>query len=118
MIVPCQEPSKPAKNPDTVYDLISFDGQKNYDARDLLATIIDADSIDEYKADYGKTIVTAYARINRRPVGIVANQRVQVRTKKRASRSAASSMPTAPTRRPALSWTAIRRTCPSSSSRT
>jgi 3-methylcrotonyl-CoA carboxylase beta subunit len=74
--------SKPAKNPDTVYDLISFDGRKNYDARDLLATIIDADSMDEYKADYGKTIVTAYARINRRPVGIVANQRVQVRTKK------------------------------------
>jgi 3-methylcrotonyl-CoA carboxylase beta subunit len=72
----------PAKNPDTVYDLINFDGQKNYDARDLLGTIIDADSMDEYKADYGKTIVTAYARINRRPVGIVANQRVQVRTKK------------------------------------
>ena len=73
--------SKPAKNPDMVYDLVSFDGQ-NYDARDLLATIIDADSMDEYKADYGKTIVTTYARINRRPVGIVANQRVQVRTKK------------------------------------
>jgi 3-methylcrotonyl-CoA carboxylase beta subunit len=75
--------SKPGKNPDTVYDLISFDGRKNYDARDLLATIIDANSIDEYKADYGKTIVTAYARINGRPVGIVANQREQVRTKKR-----------------------------------
>jgi 3-methylcrotonyl-CoA carboxylase beta subunit len=74
--------SKPAKNSDTVYDLISFDGRKNYDARDLLATIIDADSMDEYKADYGKTLVTTYARINRRPVGIVANQRVQVRTKK------------------------------------
>ena len=74
--------SKPAKNPDTVYDLISFDGRKNYDARDLLATIIDADSMDEYKADYGKTIVTAYARINGWPVGIVANQRMQVRTKK------------------------------------
>src|SRR5207249_4960547 len=74
--------SKPAKNPDTVYDLISFDGRKNYDARDLLATIIDAASMDEYKADYGKTIVTTYARINRRPVGIVANQRMQVRTKK------------------------------------
>ena len=38
--------------------------------------------MDEYKADYGKTIVTAYARINGRPVGIVANQRLQVRTKK------------------------------------
>jgi 3-methylcrotonyl-CoA carboxylase beta subunit len=74
--------SKPAKNPDSVYDLISFDGQKNYDARDLLATIIDADSMDEYKADYGKTIMTAYARINGHPVGIVANQRLQVRTKK------------------------------------
>src|SRR5205823_12328268 len=68
--------------PNTIYDLISFDGQKNYDARDLLATIIDADSMDEYKADYGKTIVTAYARINGRPVGVVANQRLQVRTKK------------------------------------
>ena len=73
---------KPAKNPDSVYDLISFDGRKNYDARDLLATVVDEDSLDEYKADYGKTLVTAYARINGRPVGIVANQRVQVRTKK------------------------------------
>jgi acetyl-CoA carboxylase carboxyltransferase component len=73
---------KPAKNPDSVYDLISFDGRRNYDARDLLATIIDENSLDEYKADYGKTLVTAYARINGRPVGIVANQRVQVRTKK------------------------------------
>jgi 3-methylcrotonyl-CoA carboxylase beta subunit len=74
--------SKPAKNPDTVYDLISFDGRKNYDARDLLATVVDENSLVEYKADYGKTLVTAYARINGRPVGIVANQRVQVRTKK------------------------------------
>jgi Acetyl-CoA carboxylase, carboxyltransferase component (subunits alpha and beta) len=61
--------------------LISLDGHKNYDARDLLATIIDAESLDEYKADYGKTLVTAYARIGGRPVGIVASQRLQVRTK-------------------------------------
>jgi 3-methylcrotonyl-CoA carboxylase beta subunit len=74
--------SKPAKNPDSVYDLISFDGRKNYDVRDLLAIIVDEGSLDEYKADYGKTLVTAYARINGRPVGIVANQRMQVRTKK------------------------------------
>src|SRR5438876_5726179 len=77
-----KETFKPAKDPDTVYDLISFEGQKNYDTRDLLATVIDEGSMDEYKADYGKTIVTAYARINGRPVGIVANQRLQVRTKK------------------------------------
>jgi acetyl-CoA carboxylase carboxyltransferase component len=74
--------SKSAKSPDTVYDLVSLDGQKNYDARDLLATIVDSNSIDEYKADYGRTLVTAYARIAGRPVGIVASQRLQVRTKK------------------------------------
>ncbi len=73
---------KPAQDPDTVYDLISFDGQKQYAMRDLLAAVVDANSIDEYKADYGKTIVTAYARIEGRAVGIVANQRLQVRTKK------------------------------------
>jgi 3-methylcrotonyl-CoA carboxylase beta subunit len=72
----------PAKDPAAVYDLISLDGNKPYDARDLLASIIDADSLDEYKADYGKTLVTAYARIAGRPVGIVASQRQQARTKK------------------------------------
>ncbi len=74
--------TKPAKDPDTVYDLVSFDGQKQYDIRDLLATVIDETSMDEYKASYGKTIVTTYARIAGRPVGIIANQRLQVRTKK------------------------------------
>jgi 3-methylcrotonyl-CoA carboxylase beta subunit len=77
-----KETAKPAKSPDSVYDLISFDGQKQYDVRDLLASVVDANSIDEYKADYGKTIVTSYARIAGRAVGIVANQRLQVRTKK------------------------------------
>jgi 3-methylcrotonyl-CoA carboxylase beta subunit len=73
---------RPATDPDTVYDLVSLDGHKPYDVRDLLATIVDANSVDEYKADYGKTLVTAYARIAGRAVGIVANQRLQVRTKK------------------------------------
>jgi 3-methylcrotonyl-CoA carboxylase beta subunit len=73
---------EPAKKPEAVYNLMSLDGNKPYDARDLLASIIDADSLDEYKADYGKTLVTTYARIAGRPVGIVASQRLQVRTKK------------------------------------
>jgi acetyl-CoA carboxylase carboxyltransferase component len=77
-----KETANPAKSPDSVYDLISFDGQKQYDVRDLLASVVDANSIDEYKADYGKTIVTSYARVAGRAVGIVANQRLQVRTKK------------------------------------
>src|SRR5476649_441403 len=73
---------EPAKKPEAVYNLMSLDGHKPYDARDLLASIIDANSLDEYKADYGKTLVTTYARIAGRPVGIVASQRLQVRTKK------------------------------------
>jgi 3-methylcrotonyl-CoA carboxylase beta subunit len=73
---------KTAKSWDSLYDLISLDGQKNYDARDLLAAVVDSNSINEYKADYGKTLITAYARIAGRPVGVVASQRLQVRTKK------------------------------------
>ncbi len=73
---------RPDKDPNAVYDLVSLEGQKQYDARDLLASIIDADSLDEYKADYGKTLVTTYARLGGHSVGIVANQRHQVRTKK------------------------------------
>ncbi|MGI8891703.1 MAG: acyl-CoA carboxylase subunit beta [Chthoniobacterales bacterium] len=74
--------AEPEKDPNAVYDLIGLEGQKQYDVRDLLASIIDAASLDEYKADYGKTLVTAYARIGGHSVGIVANQRHQVRTKK------------------------------------
>src|SRR3954469_22311471 len=79
---PKEKPVAPAKKPRAVYELISVDGSKAYDARDLLASVIDADSLDEYKADYGKTLVTTYARIAGRPVGIVASQRIQSRTKK------------------------------------
>src|SRR5438477_3425083 len=77
-----KDAARPENDPTAVYDLISLDGQKTYDARDLLASIIDRDSLDEYKADYGKTLVTSYARIGGHSVGIVANQRHQVRTKK------------------------------------
>ena len=73
---------KPTKSPDALYDLVSLEGQKNYDARDLLASIVDSNSMDEYKGDYGKTLVTTYARIAGWPVGIIASQRLQVRTKK------------------------------------
>ncbi|MEP6809461.1 MAG: acyl-CoA carboxylase subunit beta [Chthoniobacterales bacterium] len=79
---PKPEKFKAAKSPDAVYEVVSVDGHKPYDARDLLASIIDEDSLDEYKADYGKTLVTTYARIGGRPVGIVASQRQQARTKK------------------------------------
>ncbi|MFL6540259.1 MAG: acyl-CoA carboxylase subunit beta [Chthoniobacterales bacterium] len=79
---PNESSPKAAKEPEAAYDVVDVDGKKPYDCRDLLASIIDADSLDEYKADYGKTLVTTYARIGGRPVGIVASQRIQARTKK------------------------------------
>ncbi|QDV39359.1 Methylmalonyl-CoA carboxyltransferase 12S subunit (plasmid) [Tautonia plasticadhaerens] len=65
----------PARDPESLYDLVPDDPRGGYDARDLLACVIDRDSGQEYKADYGPTLVTMYARIGGRPVGIVANQR-------------------------------------------
>ncbi|HYM21519.1 MAG TPA: acyl-CoA carboxylase subunit beta [Candidatus Kapabacteria bacterium] len=53
---------------------------KPYDTHELIARLVDNSEIDEYKADYGKTIVTAYARIDGWAVGIVANQRKIVKT--------------------------------------
>jgi len=72
------EPKKPASE---LYNLVSLDGRKEYDVRDVLGCIIDARTIEEYKADYGKSLVCAYARIGGRAVGIVANQRMRVQSK-------------------------------------
>jgi 3-methylcrotonyl-CoA carboxylase beta subunit len=74
-----KSPSRPAAD---LYSLVALDGRKEYDVRDVLACIVDADSVDEYKADYGKSLVCAYARLGGRAVGIVANQRLRVQSKK------------------------------------
>lgn len=68
------------KDAHTVYDLVSTDGSKEYDVRDLIATIVDGASFEESKTDYGKSIVTGYAKIGGHPVGIVANQRMRTTT--------------------------------------
>jgi 3-methylcrotonyl-CoA carboxylase beta subunit len=73
-------PTPTTKPADTLYELVSIDGRKEYDARDLLACIVDADSVDEYKAEYGRSLVCAYARIGGRAVGVVANQRTRVQS--------------------------------------
>ncbi len=69
---------KPASE---IYNLVSVDGRKEYDVRDLMKCLVDAGSLDEYKADYGKSIVCAFARLGGRPIGIVANQRMRVQSK-------------------------------------
>ncbi len=73
-----QQPEFPASK---IYELVSVDGRKEYDVRDVIRCLVDAGSMDEYKADYGKSIVCAFARLNGRPIGIVANQRMRVQSK-------------------------------------
>lgn len=75
------ESVQPAFDPNEIYGLIPSDRSKPYDTYQLLARILDKSDLDEYKADYGKTIITGYGRIDGWAVGIVANQRAQVKTK-------------------------------------
>jgi acetyl-CoA carboxylase carboxyltransferase component len=62
------------------YDLVPADGRGEYDVRDVLTSIIDDGSLQEYKAEFGQTLVTAFAKICGHAVGIVANQKHRCRT--------------------------------------
>jgi len=75
--------SRPPKFPSTeLHGLMPADRAKPYDMYQILARILDGSEFDEYKEGYGKTIVTGYGRIDGWAVGIVANQRSVVKTKK------------------------------------
>lgn len=76
------ESAEPKFNPKEIYGILPEDPIQQYDMYDLIARIVDNSEIDEYKAGYGKTILTAYARIDGWSVGIVANQRSIVKTAK------------------------------------
>lgn len=65
----------PAKDIQDVYGLISTENNKPYDVLDVIECIVDAGSFDQFKEDYGKTIVCGYGRVDGWAVGIVANQR-------------------------------------------
>jgi acetyl-CoA carboxylase carboxyltransferase component len=67
---------------DDLLALIPQDRAKPYDMYELIARLVDGSEIDEYKAEFGKTIITAYARIDGWAVGIVANQRSVVKNAK------------------------------------
>ena len=72
----------PAFDPGELYGLFPADRTKPYDTYQILARILDGSELDEYKADYGKSVITGYGRIDGWAVGIVANQRSIVRTAK------------------------------------
>jgi 3-methylcrotonyl-CoA carboxylase beta subunit len=70
----------PERDPENVYHLFGANGKSEYEAMDLMKGIADAGSISEYKAGYGKTIICCFAKLNDRPVGMLANQRHNTRT--------------------------------------
>ena len=74
------EPAKPSLDEKEIYGVFS---QKTYETREIIKRLVDNSEFEEYKELYGKSIVTGYARIDGWSVGIVANQRKVVKSKKR-----------------------------------
>ncbi len=75
------EKIEPALPQDKLFQLMSEGNKSPYDVHDLIGAITDADSFEPFKNDYGKTIVCGYARVEGWAVGIVANQRLVVKSK-------------------------------------
>ena len=77
-----KEAKPPKENPEEITGLMPHGRVKPYNVKDIIARIVDDSEFDEYKEKYGQTIVCGYARIEGWAVGIVANQRVVVKSKK------------------------------------
>jgi len=75
-------PQLPAKPKDDIYSIMSEGNIKPYDVLDIISCITDNSEFEEFKKDYGKTIVCGYGRIDGWAVGIVANQRLITKNKK------------------------------------
>jgi len=71
---------KPALDPNEIYGILPKSRGEQYDTMEIIKRLVDDSEFDEYKAGYGQTIITGYARIDGWAVGIVANQRKVVKT--------------------------------------
>jgi 3-methylcrotonyl-CoA carboxylase beta subunit len=80
--VASREPLHPGEQ---IYGIFSTDPGKQYDMREIIARIVDASEFEEYRAEYGETLLCGYARIGGWAVGIVANQKKHVQTLARGS---------------------------------
>ena len=76
------EAKKPVKNPEEIYGVLPALRTDQYDMLEIIERLVDDSKFEQYKADYGKTILTGYARIDGWAVGIVANQRKVVKNGK------------------------------------
>lgn len=76
------KPQKPSANEQDIYGIIPKSRSDQYDMLEIIKRLVDNSEMDMYKPDYGKSIITCYARIDGWAVGIVANQRIVSKTKK------------------------------------
>ncbi|HAR73850.1 MAG TPA: methylcrotonoyl-CoA carboxylase [Flavobacteriaceae bacterium] len=76
------ESAKPALDEQEIYGILPESRAEQYDMYEIINRIVDNSELDEYKPDYGKSIICTYARIDGWAVGIVANQRKIVKSKK------------------------------------
>ncbi|WP_053977993.1 acyl-CoA carboxylase subunit beta [Mangrovimonas xylaniphaga] len=74
--------AKPKESPEDIYGILPKSRAEQYDMYEIINRLVDNSEFEEYKAGYGQTIITGYARIDGWAVGIVANQRKLVKTKK------------------------------------
>jgi acetyl-CoA carboxylase carboxyltransferase component len=70
---PIQASREPRYDPIELYGIVPTDLRKQFDAREVIARIVDDSQLDEFKASYGTTLVTGFAHVMGYPVGIVAN---------------------------------------------
>jgi acetyl-CoA carboxylase carboxyltransferase component len=77
-----KEPVAPKVDPKNMYGILPADRNKSYDMKELIRCLVDDSDFTEYKPNFGKSIICAYARIDGWSVGIVANQREVVKNAK------------------------------------
>jgi acetyl-CoA carboxylase carboxyltransferase component len=77
-----RDPAFPAEE---IYGIYSSDPGKQYDMREIIARIVDGSEFEEYRAEYGETVLCGYSRVGGWAVGIVANQKKHVQTQARGS---------------------------------
>ena len=76
------ESSEPKKNPEEIFGIIPASRSEQYDTYEIIKRLVDNSDFEEYKPDYGKTIICCTARIDGWSVGIIANQRKMVKSGK------------------------------------
>jgi 3-methylcrotonyl-CoA carboxylase beta subunit len=78
-------PRDPLYSAEEIYGIFSSDPAKQYDTHEIIGRIVDAGEFEEYRAEYGETLLCGYARVGGWAVGLVANQKKHVQTQARGS---------------------------------